>query len=133
MLKKLSIRKSLGHAKDLRSNQTDVEKILWSKLRNGRAGYKFRRQHPVGKYIADFICLEKALIIELDGSQHNEDVDRKRTEFLTAQGYCVLRFWNNDVLENLEGVYRVIQETLQGPGPHPGPLPSGEGNDSVHD
>ncbi len=100
-------------SKDLRRNQTNVETILWHKLRNRQLnGLKFRRQIPIEGYIVDFVCFEKKLIIELDGGQHNEDAakvyDEKRTSCLKQNGYMVLRFWNNEVLANIEGVLFVI-------------------------
>ena len=113
-------------ARKLRQNQTDVEKILWYKLRNKQVeNIKFRRQYVIGEYIADFISVEKKLIIELDGGQHNEEsaknYDQKRTIFLENKGYKVLRFWNNEVLENLPEVLESIRKaTLH---PHPNPLP----------
>ena len=75
---------------------------------------KFRRQHPVGDYIVDFVCMKKRLVIELDGSQHmsRQEADRKRTEFLISRGYQVLRFWDNDALKNTESVLCQIAETL---------------------
>ncbi|HVZ12647.1 MAG TPA: endonuclease domain-containing protein [Patescibacteria group bacterium] len=106
----------LYHARKLRLNTTDVEKILWYNLRSRRlSGYKFRRQHLIGKYIVDFVCLEEKLIIELDGGQHNKDStkqkDDARTKWLITEGYCVLRFWNNEILQNLDGVlYKILNE-----------------------
>ena len=77
-------------------------------------GYRFRRQHPIGKYIADFACIEQKIVIELDGGQHQEQLvyDEQRSAFLRAQGWQVVRFWNNDVLNNLDGVLLVIAERL---------------------
>jgi len=101
----------LNHAfaRHLRRRQTDFERKLWYALRNRQlAKFKFRRQQPIGPYIADFFCSEVGLIIELDGSQHGEPENRrrdeKRTEFLESRGYKVLRFWNHDLIENMEGV-----------------------------
>ncbi len=105
-------------AKNLRSNQTDVEKIVWNMLRNQRLGYKFRRQHKIGnRYIVDFICLELGLVIELDGGQHTEEKDKERTDFLEQEGFRVIRFWNNDVLENKEGIFLEIQKSCTPPSP----------------
>ena len=115
-------------ARKLRRQQTDVETKLWMRLRDRQlCGAKFRRQHPVGPYIADFCCVERALVVELDGGQHAEQAaaDRARTDFLESRGYCVLRFWNNDVLTNLAGVVERIGDVLKSP--HPCPLPKGEG------
>ncbi|MBE0469707.1 MAG: endonuclease domain-containing protein [Methyloprofundus sp.] len=96
-------------ARNLRKNQTDVEQILWLQLRNRRLlNYKFRRQFPIVPYIVDFVCLDLKLIIELDGSQHSEQVDEERTLFLGQRGFRVMRFWNNDLLNNLEGVLAQI-------------------------
>jgi primosomal protein N' (replication factor Y) len=91
---------------------TQAEKRLWSVLRDRQlGGHKFRRQHPVGPYIADFACFECRLIVEADGGQHNESVsDERRTVDLQKAGWRVLRFWNNDILENIEGVAAKILE-----------------------
>jgi very-short-patch-repair endonuclease len=119
-------------ARRLRLNQTEVERRLWSKLRNRRLiGCKFRRQVPLGAFIVDFICIERGLVIELDGGQHNENRDDEaRTEALEKAGWRVLRFWNNEVSENFEGVLERIIEALGEDvvSPHPDPLPqAGEG------
>ncbi len=116
--------KTTGIAKKLRRSQTDAEQKIWSILRNNQTGFKFRRQQPIGSYIVDFFCADRGLIVEVDGSQHTEEKDKQRTEFLTSAGYRVLRFWNNDVFNNIEGISRVIHEALHTP--HPGPLPQGE-------
>ncbi len=119
-------------ARSLRKRQTDAEQRLWTRLRDRRLlGFKFRRQHPVGRYIADFCCTEARLLIELDGGQHAIDHtrDAERTAMLERDGYLVLRFWDNDVFQNLEGVLQRIVEALDShPGrtPHPSPLPRGE-------
>lgn len=110
--------KTRSHARRLRREQTPQETILWSRLRDRRLdGMKFRRQYPVGKYVTDFVCLEKKLIVELDGWQHGigEGLkhDEERTRFLEAEGYEVLRFWNNDVNGNLDGVLLKIEERLR--------------------
>ena len=96
-------------ARRLRRDQTDAERTLWFRLRDRRLmGMKFRRQMPVASYVVDFCCEAARLIIELDGGQHNEhpEKDARRTAVLEAQGYLVLRFWNNDVLRNTEGCLR---------------------------
>ena len=107
----------IKYARELRTNQTEAEKRLWTHLRAHRFdSYGFRRQYPIDeKYIADFVCLEKKLIIELDGGQHAEqkEYDQIRTEFLEENGFHVLRFWNNEVMENLEGVLTLISEYLK--------------------
>ena len=102
-------------AKHLRKNSTDAEKFLWTHMRNRQLeGWKFRRQLPVGQYIVDFACLELRLIIEIDGGQHAEQVpyDLGRTRFLQSKGYRVVRFWNNEVLGNIEGVLEALTLTL---------------------
>jgi very-short-patch-repair endonuclease len=103
------------NARSLRNDMTLAERKLWNALRGKQLeGNRFRRQHPIGPYIADFACLDKSLVIELDGGQHQDqvDYDKRRTSFLQMQGWKVLRFWNNDVLNNLEGVLASIGETL---------------------
>jgi very-short-patch-repair endonuclease len=106
--------KVFANAKELRKNTTPAEQKLWSVLRNDQLGVSFRRQHAIGPYIVDFVCLKQKLIIELDGGQHLEQMayDDERTAFLQAKGYRVLRFWNNDVLNDLNGVMSVILEAL---------------------
>jgi very-short-patch-repair endonuclease len=103
-------------AQRLRANQTDAETVLWNRIRNRQIeGHKFARQVPIGAYICDFVCREKQIVIEVDGGQHNDSVeDAVRDRYLTAEGYRVLRFWNNDVLGNLEGVLTTIQAELCG-------------------
>jgi very-short-patch-repair endonuclease len=104
------------NARSLRSNLTDAEQLLWQALRQKQLhGNRFRRQHPIGKYIADFACIEQKLVIELDGGQHQEQAiyDAQRTAFIETQGWRVLRFWNNEVLGNLAGVLRKIAEELK--------------------
>ena len=105
-------------ARNLRNNPTPQEKILWSYLKNKNLnGLKFRRQYPIGKYIVDFVCIELKLIIELDGGQHNEDKNiiyhSERTKFLESNGYNVVRFWNNDIDNNIEGVYEKLLELVK--------------------
>jgi len=102
-------------ARVLRTNQTEAEKLLWKNIRNRQLNNKkFRRQHQIENYIVDFICMEQKLIIELDGGQHAEQqsYDEKRTEFLESEGNKVIRFWNNEVLTNIEGVLSVIGEAV---------------------
>jgi very-short-patch-repair endonuclease len=102
-------------AKTLRRNQTEAEKALWHRLRNrGLEGYKFRRQVPIGPYVADFVCMAARLIVEIDGGQHAEQVvyDQDRERFLRNEGYEVVRYWNNDVLSNLDGVLTTLTLTL---------------------
>ena len=120
------------NARTLRRDLTDSERKLWSGLRGEQLGVKFRRQHPLGNYIADFACLGPKLIIELDGSQHQtqESYDAKRECFLRAQGFDVLRFASNDPFINLEGVLQAIVnrlDELSAACPHPCLPPEGEG------
>jgi very-short-patch-repair endonuclease len=101
-------------AQRLRKNRTDAERKLWSRLRRKQLkGARFRQQAPIGRYIVDFFCPEALLIVEVDGSQHLSDKDRARDEWLTAEGYRVLRFWNNDVLKNTDDVVTAIFDALQ--------------------
>jgi very-short-patch-repair endonuclease len=119
----------------MRANPTPAERRLWSMLRNRRMpAFKFKRQHVIAPYIIDFACLERRLIIEADGSQHAEnESDRRRDAYLWQRGFRVLRFWNNDVLENAAGVFDMIYAELHTPHPPtaaqwvpPSPVP-GEG------
>jgi very-short-patch-repair endonuclease len=106
-------------ARELRKNSTDTENKMWYFLRNRQLnGYKFIRQHVIEPYIVDFICREKSIIIELDGGHHAENViyDQERTLFLEAKGYKVLRFWNHEVLNNINSVLEIILISL-GPSP----------------
>jgi very-short-patch-repair endonuclease len=103
-------------AKSLRTNSTDAERRLWALLRGGRLnGAKFKRQVPVDGYVLDFVCFEHKLIVELDGGQHSGSAgDLLRDAHFRAAGFRTLRFWNNDVLENAEGVYRRLTDVLSG-------------------
>jgi very-short-patch-repair endonuclease len=107
-------RRNALRAQSLRRNATDAEMKIWFAVRDRRlAGYKFVRQEPIGPYIADFVCREAKLIIELDGGQHNEsERDQRRDLFLISEGYRVLRFWNTDVLTNMHGVLQTILASL---------------------
>ena len=111
--------KTLMRAQRLRRDLTDAERKLWSALRNRQLGHaKFRRQQPIGPFIADFVCQERRLIIEADGGQHaGRASDERRTAFLQSKGYRVLRFWNNDILTNLAGVAERIAAALALPHP----------------
>jgi very-short-patch-repair endonuclease len=103
-------------ARQLRRNATNVERLLWQKLRYWQVdGCKFRRQQPLGRYIVDFVCLQRRLIVELDGGQHaeQENYDTERDAWLRDQGFVILRFWNNDVLTNMDGIVEQIAKTLQ--------------------
>ena len=103
----------IDNARRLRSNMTDAEAKLWHAMRNRQLGYKIRRQMPIGNYIADFACEQRLLIIEADGGQHCENsYDVKRTAYLESQGWRVVRFWNNEVLENFDAVLGVILKEL---------------------
>lgn len=116
------------NAKRLRSAMTDAERRLWEYLRAGRLeGFKFRRQHPVPPYVLDFCCKECGLAIELDGSQHAEDADALRSRYLESQDWRIVRFWNNDVLNNTDAVVEAIWNLLSRPTLSPIPLPEGEG------
>jgi very-short-patch-repair endonuclease len=108
-----------GFAKTLRSNSTDAERKLWSMLRAGRIdGLKFKRQLPVDGYVLDFVCHEAKLIIEADGGQHSDSSgDRVRAEHFAEAGYLTLRFWNNDILTNPQGVHQRITAILAGRSP----------------
>jgi len=102
-------------ARRLRISQSDAEYVLWFHLRRRRfQGLKFRRQHPMGPYIVDFCCVDKKLIVEVDGSQHleNVDYDLQRTTFLERNGYRVIRFWNHEVLTEMEGVLEKLAQFL---------------------
>ena len=106
--------KALSFAKNLRQRQTDAENTMWYYLRDSRFNnIKFRRQVPIGKYIVDFVCLKSKLVIELDGGQHidNAEYDSKRTEYLQSLGYTVIRYFDNEVFLNIEGVLQDILNT----------------------
>jgi very-short-patch-repair endonuclease len=111
----MGVRKAVQRARELRRNPTDTERKLWHHIRDKQIeNFRFRRQRPIGKYIVDFICLEANLVIKLDGGQHAEQLqyDAERTKYLTAQGLHVLRYWNNDVMQNIEGVLENIRTAL---------------------
>ena len=105
---------SVGHARALRRRMTDAEKLIWSKIRDRRlAGAKFKRQHPLCGYIVDFVALDLKLVIEIDGGRHAESArDARRTRVLEESGYHVVRFWNHDVLGNIEGVPAAILQEV---------------------
>ena len=120
--------RKLGFARKLRRCQTDAERSLWHHLRTRTLmGCKFRRQHPIGPYVVDFLYVEASLVIELDGGQHHASVsDQARTSFLDRHGYRVLRFWNNDALMQTDAVLAVVHEALSAASrPHPHPSPAG--------
>ena len=118
----------VSNARKLRNNGTDVERMLWCYLKNSQIeGIKFRRQQPVEDYIVDFVSVSPKLGIELDGSQHmdNQVYDELRDACLRQNGFAVLRFWNNEVIENLEGVLEVIRRRcLEVASPTPQPPPA---------
>ncbi|MBI2790606.1 MAG: endonuclease domain-containing protein [Gammaproteobacteria bacterium] len=120
-------------ARRLRKDQTEAEKLLWSKIRNRYLqGYKFHRQYILGHYIVDFVCFECKIIIELDGSQHfdQKGYDEERTLVLNEMGFTVLRYWNNEIFTDLNAVIEKISqylfEQIKIEDPHPNPLPQGE-------
>ena len=115
-LHKRTTPKTFAHAKELHRNPTPAETKLWAQLRAHRMGnVHFRNQHAIGNYVVDFCAPRKKLIIELDGSQHleQEEYDTERTTVLESKGYRILRFWNNDVLNNLDAVLKVIWSALR--------------------
>ena len=119
-------------AKALRKRLTDTERLLWRHLRAKQLeGLKFRRQEPIGRYIVDFVCHEKRIVIEVDGGQHSTDKNRdaERDKWLNKQGYKVLRFWNNEVLKNIQGVLHVIKESCLH---HPPLTPPIKGGENAH-
>ncbi|MBQ8458640.1 endonuclease domain-containing protein [bacterium] len=114
----------------LRKNMTIQERKLWNIIRNRQFfNYRFRRQFPIGSYIVDFVCREKKIIIEIDGGQHNEknniNYDIKRSEYLALEGFKVVRFWNNDIDNNIDGVYEKLKEIFEITPSQPSPF--GEG------
>ena len=118
MAKRIIAPQRINLARGLRRQQTPAERVLWNRLRNLQLeGTKFRRQQPIGDYILDFVNLESKLVVEIDGGQHNHkqirEKDEQRTKWLESEGYRILRFWNNDVLTNIEGVCLLIQEALK--------------------
>jgi very-short-patch-repair endonuclease len=108
---------SVRRARALRQDMTDAERRLWRALRAHRfRDWHFRRQHPVGHFVVDFACLPASLVIELDGGQHTPERDAPRTARIEAAGFRVLRFWNDEVLRNLDGVLAAITAALEGHG-----------------
>ena len=116
-------------AQALRNEATPAERRLWTRLSRSQLGHKFSRQMPVGPFIADFLCRSQRLVIELDGGQHCENErDESRTRLIEAQGYRLIRFWNNEVMENMDGVIEAIRSELARLAcPHPQPLPRAGG------
>ena len=113
----MPIRKPHPNAKQLRKDMPSAERKLWARIRNKHlGGFRFRRQHTIGSYIADFACVEMRIVIELDGDQHALDEgiqDAKRDAFIESEGWQVLRFWNNEVYGNIDGVLEVILDTCE--------------------
>ena len=107
--------KTRTRAIELRKELTPAERKLWSVIRNDQLGCNFRRQHAIGNYIPDFVCIEKKLIIELDGSQHLEqqEYDQERTKYLNSLGYKVIRFWNNAITKDIESVILAVLHALE--------------------
>ena len=107
-------------ARTLRTSMTNAERKLWHALRSSQLGVKFRRQHRIDRYFAGFVCIEQKPVIEIDGGHHADDAirDVHRTTVLEAHGFKVIRFWNNEILQNLDYVVRVIAQELT-PHPHP--------------
>ena len=123
-----------NRARDLRKNPTEAEKRLWKHLRHRQLdGYKFYRQFPFPPYFADFLCREGKLVVEVDGGQHAEDAayDQERTRYMERHGYTVLRFWNNEVLSNTEGVLMIVAQKLKAL--TPALSLKGEGEDDMRD
>ena len=117
-------------ARKLRKQPTDAENLLWKHLRARQLnGYKFRRQHFIDPYIVDFFCMESGLIVEADGGQHDEQrkYDTERTVYFESRGYRVIRFWNNEILDNIDIVLERIMKLLDDPSPQPSP--GGRGGD----
>jgi very-short-patch-repair endonuclease len=129
---------TLENARKLRKNATECERLLWLHLRAHRLqGFKFKRQQPIGPYIVDFVCLEARCIVEADGGQHSEqaEYDARRDHWFRSQGFIVLRFWNNDILNNTEGVLATIfaacRDYVNSPSPQPLPHQGGGAKESV--
>jgi len=115
-----------GKARVLRKNQTDAESLLWYHLRDRHlSGHKFRRQHPMGVFIADFVCIERRIVVEVDGGQHalQGEEDKRRSAYLKSKGYRVVRFWDNEVLKDTQAVLEAILRTIESDTPSPRPSP----------
>ena len=126
--------KHVERARSLRRALTPAEFALWTRIRDRQlGGFKFVRQEPIDRYYVDFVCRERRLIIELDGGQHAERTeDRRRDSGLSAVGYRVIRIWNNDVIENVDGVLQMLRRSSKNsPSPHPTPRERGEGDNHI--
>ncbi|MCX5860053.1 MAG: DUF559 domain-containing protein [Proteobacteria bacterium] len=126
---KKDFKKVIGKAKSLRKRSTEAENYLWNQLKAKRmGGLKFRRQQPIGKYIVDFVSFEKLIVIELDGGQHaiEKEKDIERDEWLRREGFKVLRFWDNEIFKNMEGIMEIIEKNCLSPSPSSPPLKGGE-------
>lgn len=123
-MKKVPPPNTTQRARNLRKDMTDAERAMWRLLKEAFAEQRFRRQVPMRHYIVDFASHRAKLIIEVDGGQHNEAVDAPRTAILEAEGYKVIRFWNDDVLRNADGVGQMIAQALSEGPPPPNPPPS---------
>jgi adenine-specific DNA-methyltransferase len=122
-------------ARTLRQRPTDAESALWRQVRLRQIeGYKFRRQHPIGPYIVDFVCLERQVIVEVDGGQHALQVqqDAERTAWLERSGYRVMRFWDHEVLTELESVKEAIRRSFTPPAPSPPDRVRGRLSEGIH-
>jgi very-short-patch-repair endonuclease len=120
-------REQVDFARGMRKQPTEAERVLWRHLRGEQLGDRFRRQHCAGAYVVDFACVAQRLVVEVDGGQHNGSAhDAVRDAWLASKGWRVLRFWNNEVLGNMDGVLQVIAVALAEPPPQPSPL-QGEG------
>lgn len=113
---------AIARARSLRHNPTEAETRFWNLVRNRSVeGRKFVRQYPIGPFFVDFACRDSLLVVEIDGSQHADDPsDIRRTAFINAEGFAVLRFWNNEVLSNLDGVHATLRAAIDGTFPSPG-------------
>jgi very-short-patch-repair endonuclease len=115
---------STQRARRLRNEMTDAERKIWTLLRTAFPDWRFRRQVPIRQYIADFASHRARLVIEIDGGQHNDEIDAPRTVIIENDGYRVVRFWNNDVLANIDGIATLLTKALDETSPPPNPPPS---------
>lgn len=129
----MTVRPRTARARTLRRDATDAERVLWRALRALELPVRIRRQHPIGSYIADFAIPAHGLVIEIDGGQHADaaDADARRTAALDEHGYRVIRFWNNEVLGNIEGVVETILREIESSPPLPNPLRPPRGREGI--